>query len=78
MQATKSSRAKKRFAEMYPVKKWLSVNEACSYLDICVTNLKELVLKNGLSVHALKGKLYYKVSELDSLIEENPVIRKVS
>lgn len=73
---------KKSIPGMYPVKKWLTPDEACSYLNISNRQLVDLVAKKGLTVSQLavngaKGRKYYKVSELDNLLEENVFIRKV-
>jgi len=73
---------KKSIPEMYPVKKWLTPDEACVYLNISPRHLFDLVNKKGLTVSQLavngaKGRKYYKVSELDALLEENIFIRKM-
>ena len=70
------SRGKKQIKEMIPIKKWLSVHEACSYLDVSNTTLKKLARENRLSISALgSNKLYYRVSELDKLIEDHITIK---
>jgi hypothetical protein len=59
---------------MFPEKKWLSLNEACGFLDMSVNHLQSIINKNSLTVSAVGKKKYYRVSELESLIEQNIVI----
>jgi len=63
---------KKRIAEMYPVKKYLSISEACSYMDMSPETFKGL----NLSVAAINGKNYYRVAELDALFENSIIIHQ--
>jgi hypothetical protein len=84
MQAAKR-RTKPRIAEMLPVKNRLSLREACAYMDLSQNNFERLVAENGLSIYGLPvrngGKRsnakYYLVSELDEIILDNPIIKKV-
>lgn len=77
MQTARTRRVKKRVAEMYPVKKWLTLAEACSFLDMSVNHFNSLALQNGLTVSIIGNKKYYKVNELEGLIEDNILIRKI-
>ena len=72
---------KKAIPQMYPVKKWLTPDEACSYLNMSINHFRQLVAVKGLTVSELtvsgeKGRKYYRVSELENLLEENILIRK--
>lgn len=71
----KSSRAKKKIAEMMPVKKWLSLPETCCYMDMSAGHFEKLAMEKGLTLSMLNKKKYYKVAELDALIEDNILIR---
>jgi hypothetical protein len=82
---TAKRRTKPRIAEMLPVKKLLSLREACSYMDLSQNNFETMVAENGLSIYTLPvrngGKRsnakYYKITELDEIILDNPIIKKV-
>lgn len=52
---------------MMPVKKWLSLHEACAYVDMNVATLSA----QNLTVSAIGKKTYHLVSELDNLIFKN-------
>lgn len=83
--AEKGRRIKKRFAEMYPVKKWLSLDEACAFMDMSINPFQDLVRELGLTVSTLppfggskrSNKKYYLVKELEQLIDQNILIRKI-
>lgn len=62
---------------MYPVKKWLTHSEACSFLDMSVNHFNGLAFQKGLTVSIIGTKKYYRVDELNNLIEENIIIQKV-
>lgn len=66
-------RTKKVIPEMMPTKKWLSLSEACSYLDISINHFPGIARNNGLTVSFISKRSYYKVSELDALIENNAI-----
>ncbi len=83
--AEKGRRIKKRVAEMYPVKKWLSLDEACAFMDMSANPFQDMVRDYGLTVSTLppfggskrSNKKYYLVSELENIINENILIRKI-
>ena len=58
---------------MMPVKKWLSLPEACAYMDM---NIDTLAVQN-LTTSAIGKKTYYLVTELDDLIENAIIKRKI-
>ncbi len=74
-------RIKKRISEMYPVKKWLTTDEACSYLNMSVNVFSSLVTDKGLTVSVvggeIRGKRYYRVSELEGIVEDSIIKTKV-
>ena len=78
MAAVNQRRIKTRIKEMMPVKKRLSLNEACSYMDMSVNHFQNLAKENGLTLSVLGAKKYYMVAELENLFEENIIIKKVS
>lgn len=73
----RARRLKKGIKEMYPVKKWFTLSEACSYMDMSLNVFQEMATKNGLSLSVLGKKKYYRVEELENLIEENVIIRSI-
>lgn len=74
----RKSRGKKVIPQMMPIKKWLSLSEACSYMDLSINIFQDLASKNRLTISVIGAKKYFKVAELESLIEENVLIRKIS
>ena len=69
---------KKIIPGLMPIKKWLSLSEACSYMDMSANTLKGIIAAKGLTVSVMGNKIYYKVSELEGLIESNVIIKKAS
>ena len=67
--------AKKKIPEMLPVKKWLSQQEAMSYMDMSKDTFIKVVVENRLSVSAIGAKKYYRVDQLDGLIEGGIIIQ---
>ena len=65
---------KKEIAAMMPVKKWLTGEEACSFLNIGLTTLKD----QDLTISAIGSKKYYKVAELERIIEKNIFINQIN
>ncbi|MDN3658933.1 hypothetical protein QWZ08_25035 [Ferruginibacter paludis] len=75
--ATRKSRIKKVIAEMYPVKTWLSIDEACSFMNMGSSTFLAMALDNNLTVSMLGSKKYYKVKELNAVLEDHIIIRHV-
>ena len=73
---TVKDRSKKRIPEMMPFKKWFSVNESCAYLDMSINNFHSVAVQNNLSVSVMGAKRYYKVIELENLLERNIIINQ--
>lgn len=69
---------KMKIQGMIPVKKWLLNSEAAAYLSISPETFKKIARENNLSVSAFSRNLiYYKVSELDAMMENNIIIHQV-
>lgn len=68
------NRTKKKYQAM-PVKPWLSLQESCAYLDMSVTTFQAIALKNQLTTSVIGTKKYFKVNELNEMVEENILIR---
>lgn len=66
-------------AKLVPIqKKWLIKKEAMEYIGLARTKFDEIALKEGLTISAYSAKIkWYRVEELDSLIERNIIIKKV-
>ena len=73
------SRRKTPIPGMMPTKEWLSKGEAMSYLDLNEKDFDRLAIKNSLTASSLTGgkKLWFKVSELDSLFEKHIIVKQV-
>lgn len=69
-------RRKKQIAEMIPVKQWLSINECCSYLDISKSYFEKIAIDKCFTLSTIGSKKYYKLSELQSFLNENIVFSK--
>lgn len=88
MEAVRQKRRviKRPIKEMMPVKKWLSLAEACAYMDLSVNIFHELMMKCDVTISTLppigkskrSNKKYFRVSELDQIIEDNIFISRVS
>lgn len=77
VQRKRAPRYKRVVKEMIPVKKWLTLPESCSYLDMSTNIFMDLVHREGLTISVIGKKKYFRVSELDYLIEENILIHKI-
>lgn len=75
---TRKRRLKQDIPAMLPVKQWLSVREACAYMDMSINHLSDLMTQNGLSVSVINRQKYYKLSELQKFIESNIIIRQTA
>ena len=64
-------RVKKKIEEMIPKKEWLSVSEACSFIDVSINTFTKVVEDEGLSVSNIGGKRYYMVSEIQNILNKN-------
>jgi hypothetical protein len=65
----------KRANNLKPTKVWLELSEAAEYLSMCNKQFKKIAAENGFSVSAIGKKTYYKVSELNELLERNIIIK---
>ena len=54
-------------------KKWLTLNEAAEYLRISRKQIYNLKASNKIPFYKLEGKILFKTSELDRIIEKNKV-----
>jgi len=70
------NRKKKRIPEMMPIKKWLTLLEALSFMDMSINRFQELAIREGLTISMIGKKKYYKVIELEQLIESNIVVKQ--
>ncbi len=61
----------KKYPGLLPTKKWLTLQEAAAYLDMSDRHFKTL---HGLTVSIIGNKRYYRVAELEQLIEKNILI----
>ena len=82
MSTIKKPIVKKEIQGMYPVKKWLTVDEACSFLNISINLFRDVAATNNLTVSQLaesgkKGRYYYKVLELENILEQNIFQKKI-
>jgi len=66
---------KKKITGLLPIKKWLSQPEAMSYLDMNKDTFLKVVTENRLSVSAIGAKKYYRVDQIEGLIEANILIK---
>lgn len=66
-----TKRSKKRIPDMLPEKKWLSLDEACAYMDMGKTLFASFAIEKMLSISSIGKKKYYRVAELDKAIENN-------
>lgn len=67
---------KPKIPEMFPVKKYLTLQESMAYMNMS----RDTFLKHtaGLTKSKIGDIWYYKVSELDRLIEDNITMNKVA
>jgi hypothetical protein len=75
---TRQSRAKHTMSAMLPVKQWLTIQEACSYMDMSINHLSDLMAQNNFTISVINKRRYYKISELKNLIESNIIIRQTA
>jgi hypothetical protein len=75
---TQKSRAKHTMSAMLPVKQWLTIQEACSYMDMSVNLLSDLISENNFTISVIRRRRYYKLSELQKFIESNIIIRQTA
>ena len=61
---------------MMPVKQYLTINEACEYLSVCRKTFWKIRKENSLTQYFFAGKEYFKVSELNKLIESSVIIKQ--
>ncbi len=52
-------------------KKYLTAAEAAEYLRISERNLRSLIKQNKVPFYKLEGKILFKISELDSMLDKN-------
>jgi excisionase family DNA binding protein len=52
-------------------KKYLTVKEAANYLRTSDRNLRGLMKQNKVPFYRLEGKILFKISELDDMLEKN-------
>lgn len=71
-------RTKKIIPEMYPIKQWLSMQEACVYLDMSKPFFLDFASDHNLSVSTVGAKKYYKVSEIQNALKNNIIIRQTA
>lgn len=69
---------KKRIPEMMPIKKWLSTDEACAYMNLSHSKFITLSLTQHLTVTTIGITKYFKVSELDQIFENNISIKQIA
>ena len=69
-------RTKKKIPGILPVKKWLSKQEACAYMDMSINTFQAIAIQNRLSIAVIGSKKYYRLSEMEKLIEENILIQQ--
>lgn len=67
-------------AKIIPIqKKWLIKKEAMEYIGLRRDSFDNLISKEGLTISACSQKMkWYKVQELDDLIERNIIIKKAA
>lgn len=73
MTVSAKTRSKKAIMGMLPVKKWLDIQEATAYTNLCRNSFLKFVAPY-VTVSMLGPKPVYKVEQIDSLIEENILI----
>ena len=52
-------------------KKYLTTAEAAEYLRISESNLRGLMMRKKVPFYKLEGKVLFKISEIDSMLEKN-------
>ena len=69
------STKKKVIPGMLPVKKWLDIQEASAYTNLCRDTFLKYVAPH-VTISMLGPKEVYKVSQIDSYIESNILIKR--
>jgi hypothetical protein len=64
---THTRRTKKVIPALMPVKKALSLPEACAYMDMSINVFMAL----GLPMSVVGAKKYFRVADMDALINDN-------
>ena len=54
-------------------KKWLTLKESASYLRISESSLRNFIRYKKISHYKIEGKLLFKITELDKLIEQTKI-----
>jgi hypothetical protein len=67
---------KKINKDLLPVKKWLSLSETLTYLDMGKDKFLEIAADNALPHSLLGVTKYYRVVELDCLFEKNITLKQ--
>lgn len=65
---------KQKVPAMLPVKEWLSLEEAMSYVDMSKNTFLDTAIKNHLTVTTLGKKRYFKVSQINEMLERNTIL----
>ena len=63
---------------MMPIKKWLSTDEACAYMNQCRNKFITLSIAHRLTVTTVGITKYFKVSELDAIFEQNISVKQTA
>jgi hypothetical protein len=58
------------------VKKWLSLPEAMAFMDMGQTSFLKLATDSRLTVSVIGSKKYFKVAELEKVIEDHIIIHQ--
>ena len=69
------SKAKQIIPEMFPIKKWLSFKEACSFTDKSKDTFKAWAVKHKFNVSEAGQTTYYLVTEIDKAFEAEIFIK---
>ena len=62
-------------AETYPLEDWLDNQDVMQYLHICQRTLQTLRSNGTLPFSRIGNKIYYRRSDIDSLLVNNYTIR---
>jgi hypothetical protein len=62
-------------AEEQPEDSWVDSYEVCTFLKISSRTLQRLRSANAISYSKIRGKIFYKISEVQRLLNEN-IIRR--
>lgn len=67
---------KSRIPALYPKRKWLSLEESMAWLNMSKNSFLKATI--GLTFSQIGAKKFYRVEELDALIERNVVVKQVA